>query len=104
MEEQAFLERYRLQIKDEKYYANVEAEGTLKQPLAAMVLSGLGFDCKLEDDGTEVFSNGKCIVRVPPGCVEWIKPPTIDPTAEPLTAEERARFNELNTMYISTIK
>lgn len=40
------------------------------RPLATLVLSG-AFACAVEDDGTEVISDGRVTIRVPRSCVTW---------------------------------
>ena len=62
-----------LELEDSNVERNSDLYGAIKQPLAYMV-SG-GYSCDVNDDGAEIFSNGKVEVTVPKSCVKWLKQP-----------------------------
>lgn len=88
------VNRYKeLKLKRTEHEKTIEVQQTLEQPLAFMVQGG--YDCGVEPDGTEYFTNGNCKIRVPPSCVEWIHKPILDEKALKLTREEMMELQHM---------
>lgn len=95
MDPETLAEFRALRAKRARALQRRELEEQLRQPMAHLV--AYGYSCFVDDDGSEVFSDGKgCTIRVPPECVQWTRRPEVDAGAVDLTPEESARYEALN--------
>lgn len=83
------------------YEKNFQIQQTLEQPLAFLIQGS--YTCGIESDGSEFFTNGKCKIRIPPNCVEWIDKPEVNPNAHDLSPDEYAELKNLEKQLLTML-